>query len=128
VSIDSAQDVHDVRASASSALGDFVTKLRCWRGHRQRENATAFNRPTATLEQTFQRDPAAFEPRLIDAGRVRRKAQKSSSRFRNGPGRFANRGLRTPARCSTVFGEASIGGAGSSNLAVVREIRAGQRL
>ena len=51
-----------------------------------------------------------------------------SSRFRNGPGRYATWGLRAPARCNTVL-EGTIeraGDAGSLNLTVVRRIRAGQ--
>ena len=82
------------------------------------------------LAPALQRGPAAFQPRLFDAGRVRRESQadQRSSRFRNGPGRCATRGLRAPARCSTVL-EGTIegtGDAGSLKLTVVRRIRAGQ--
>ena len=78
----------------------------------------------------YNQSPPAFEPRLFDAGRVRRKAQseRRSPRFRNGPGRCGRRGLRAPARCSTVpHGTIrGTGDASSLKLSVVRRIRAGQ--
>jgi hypothetical protein len=82
-----------------------------------------------SLAPPLQRGPPAFKHQLFDAGRVRREAStdQRSSRFRNGPGRCATRGLRAQARCSTVL-EGTIerpGDAGSLNLSVVRRIRAG---
>ena len=56
------------------------------------------------MAQALQRGAAAFEPRLFDAGRVRREAQgeRRSTRAGNGPGRCGRWGLRAPARCITV--------------------------
>src|SRR3979490_2929958 len=82
------------------------------------------------LAPALQRGAAAFEPRLSDAGRIRRTAQGASFSVRagNGPGRCGTWGLRAPARCST----ASQGASGASNkgrrlkLKLVRRNRAGQ--
>jgi hypothetical protein len=80
------------------------------------------------LAQALQRGSSPFEPRLFDAGRVRRESQadQRSSRFRNGPGAARHGGLRAPARCSTVL-EGTIEGtrdAGSLKLTVLRRIKA----
>ena len=62
-------------------------------------------------------------------GRCSPQGSKSSSRFRNGPGRCVRyQGLRVPARCTIVLEgtRQQPGDANSLNLAVVRKIRAGQ--
>jgi hypothetical protein len=61
-------------------------------------------RPSSKLGATTTTRFARIRASAIDAGGVRRKAQeRRSSRLRNGPGRWAQRGLRAPARCNTVL-------------------------
>ena len=82
-----------------------------------------------SLAPPLQRGAPSFEPRLFDARRVRRKTERRSTRFRNGPGRCAIWGLRAPARCISVLRGTfkRQGDAGSLKLTVVRRIRAGRQ-
>ena len=54
------------------------------------------------MAATLQRGTSAFESRLSHAERVRGSRSNSSAPSCNGPGRCGIRGLRAPARCSTV--------------------------
>ena len=81
-----------------------------------------------TLATALQRGAAAFEPRLSDAGGVRRWTDATQRHDGNGPGRCGIWSLRAPARCiiAPSRGKRSKRG-GRLKLAVVRRSRAGQR-
>src|SRR4029077_9778027 len=78
------------------------------------------------MAATLQRGTPAFEPRLSHAERVRGSRSNSSAPSCNGPGRCGIRGLRAPARCSTVPAGTNAASKGSRlKLTVVRRIWAG---
>src|SRR4029077_8050961 len=79
------------------------------------------------MAATLQRGTSAFEPRLSHAERVRGSRSNSSAPSCNGPGRSGIRGLRAPARCSSVPAGTNAASKGSRlKLTVVRRIWAGQ--